>query len=189
MTSWNLQTVALLLGLAFVGWTLREAITRIGLQLTTPSTTLMVHAIAAPLIFGVLSAFYFARYHFTSPLQTALVFVAIVIVIDIAVVALLILRSFDMFASIEGTWLPFALIFASTYLLGSIVTRRGTYSIRSARRQDLLMAGIGSKGSSHLQRTRRLMHLPSSSPRAQTGPDGLGRARSARPDADSFPAS
>jgi hypothetical protein len=39
------------------------------------------------------------------------------------VVALLINRSLEMFASLLGTWIPFALIFASTYLTGLIVQR------------------------------------------------------------------
>ena len=38
------------------------------------------------------------------------------------VVALLINRSFEMFASLLGTWIPFALIFLSTYLTGLLTT-------------------------------------------------------------------
>ena len=42
-----------------------------------------------------------------------------VAVLDILIVALLIERSFEMFTSILGTWIPFLLIFGSTYLTGS----------------------------------------------------------------------
>jgi hypothetical protein len=45
-----------------------------------------------------------------------------VIAMDFFVVAMLINRSFEMFASLLGTWIPFALIFASTYLTGKSET-------------------------------------------------------------------
>jgi hypothetical protein len=40
---------------------------------------------------------------------------------DFFVVAMLINRSFEMFASLLGTWLPFMLIFASSYLVGHLM--------------------------------------------------------------------
>ena len=40
------------------------------------------------------------------------------IAVDFFVVALVINRSLEVFASVLGTWLPFALIFTSTYLTG-----------------------------------------------------------------------
>jgi hypothetical protein len=51
-------------------------------------------------------------------LQTALIFVGFVITVDFLLVALVINHSLAMFASLLGTWIPFALIFASTYLTG-----------------------------------------------------------------------
>ena len=38
-------------------------------------------------------------------------------------VALVIIQSLAMFASVLGTWIPFALIFASTYLTGWYLQR------------------------------------------------------------------
>ena len=63
------------------------------------------------------------------PLQTALLFVGIVIALDFFVVALLLLRSLEMFTSILGTWIPFALIFASTYMTGLYITRNPEHTI------------------------------------------------------------
>jgi hypothetical protein len=40
---------------------------------------------------------------------------------DVFVVALLIERSFQMFASLLGTWIPFALIFLSSWAAGSLL--------------------------------------------------------------------
>ena len=82
---------------------------------------LIVHAIGAPIFFTIISLIYFKRFNYTTPLQTAIIFVSFVIVVDFFVVALLINRSLEMFASPLGTWIPFALIFTSTYLTGLYV--------------------------------------------------------------------
>jgi hypothetical protein len=47
-----------------------------------------------------------------------------VIAADFFVVALLINRSLEMFASLLGTWIPFALIFTSTYVTGLYTVRK-----------------------------------------------------------------
>jgi len=44
-------------------------------------------------------------------------------VVDFFVVALLIMGSLEMFGSALGTWIPFALIFASTYLTGLLTVK------------------------------------------------------------------
>jgi hypothetical protein len=51
---------------------------------------------------------------------TAALFLALVVFMDFFVVALLIEKSFDMFLSPLGTWIPFALIFLSTYFVGRL---------------------------------------------------------------------
>jgi hypothetical protein len=68
--------------------------------------------------FLLVSLFYFKRFAFTGPLATALLFLGIVIGMDVFVVALVIEKSFVMFASFLGTWLPLALIFGATYFTG-----------------------------------------------------------------------
>jgi hypothetical protein len=52
------------------------------------------------------------------------VFLAFAILMDFFVIALLVQKSFAMFASVLGTWIPFALIFASTYVTGYYTARR-----------------------------------------------------------------
>lgn len=61
---------------------------------------------------------YFNKYNYTAPLQTAIIFTSFVIMVEFFVVALLINRSLEMFGSLLGTWIPFALIFAATYSTG-----------------------------------------------------------------------
>ncbi len=111
---------------AFVGWALCAATMGIGLAITSLQQALIIHAIAAPIFFTLISLLYFEKFHYTTPLQTALMFVGFVIAMDFFVVALLINRSVEMFASLLGTWLPFALIFTSTYVTGVYTGRKPT---------------------------------------------------------------
>jgi len=118
MVDFNVFNWIIILIFAFVGWALCAAVMGIGMKTTSMDRTLIIHAIAAPIIFIALSLIYFNFFNFTTPLETAIIFVSIVILMDIFVVALLINKSFEMFKSIIGTWIPFILIFIATYLTG-----------------------------------------------------------------------
>jgi len=120
----NIAKLVMLLAHAFAGWMLCAAIIGIGLQVTTVENTLIAHAIGVPIIFAIIAWMYFRTFNYTTPLQTALVFLVFAILMDFFVIALLVQKSFAMFASVLGTWIPFALIFASTYVTGYYVTRR-----------------------------------------------------------------
>lgn len=113
---------------AFVGWALCAATMGAGMAVTTLDNTLIIHAIGAPIFFCGVSLIYFRKFNYTTPLQTALYFLTFVVAMDFFVVAMLINRSFEMFTSFLGTWLPFALIFTSTYLTGRFINsfRKGT---------------------------------------------------------------
>ena len=117
----NFPRIVVILIHALIGWVLCGAIMWIGMAVTSMDNTLIMHAIGAPVVFWAIASVYFRAFSYTTPLQTALVFVSIVIFMDFFVVALLINRSMEMFASLLGTWIPFALIFASTYLTGVYV--------------------------------------------------------------------
>ena len=106
-----------------IGWALCAAIIGIGRNVTTMETTLIVHAIGVPIIFGIISLIYFSKFNFTTPLVTGIIFLGSAILIDFFVVALLLEKSFNMFKSPIGTWIPFILIFLSTYIVGLIVTK------------------------------------------------------------------
>ena len=96
----------------------------IGMATLSIENALIIHAIGAPLFFTGVSLVYFSKFNYTTPLQTAIIFVGFVILVDFFLVALLINGSLEMFTSLLGTWIPFALIFASTYLAGLFVTKR-----------------------------------------------------------------
>lgn len=119
----NIRKILIFLAHAFAGWALCVATMGFSMAFFPSSMALMIHAIAAPIFFAVVSWVYFRRFHYTSPFQTALLFLAFVIGMDFFVVALLILHSLDMFSSLLGTWIPFALIFLSTWLTGALATQ------------------------------------------------------------------
>lgn len=115
------RKVIVILAHAFVGWALCFATMGIGMQTMRLQNALIVHAIAAPVVFGLISLIYFKRPNYTTPIQTALIFTSFVILMDFFVVALLIEKSFVMFTSPIGTWIPFASIFLSTYTVGILI--------------------------------------------------------------------
>jgi len=108
---------------AFAGWVLCAVTIGIGMAVTSLNTALIIHVVAAPVFFAGVSLVYFRKFNYTTPLQTALIFTAFVIGMDFFVVALLINRSLDMFTSLLGTWIPFVLIFSSTWLTGKLVVK------------------------------------------------------------------
>jgi hypothetical protein len=120
----KIKTPAVILIHAFTGWALCAAVMGIGMAILPVKTALIVHAAAAPLIFAGVSFIYFKYFNFTKPLLTAILFVLFVIFMDFFIVALLIVKSFDMFKSIIGTWLPFTFIFLSTFFTGRAVKNK-----------------------------------------------------------------
>ena len=109
--------------LGIVGWGLCGLSFYAGLSITSITGALIIHAIAAPIIFYFISLLYFKKFNYTTPIQTATIFLGIVILLDFFVVSLLINKNFDMFLSPIGTWIPFLLIFLSTFLTGSFYTQ------------------------------------------------------------------
>jgi len=103
---------------AFIGWAFCGTIMGIGPALTSMRNTLILHAVAGPLAFGLLAFIYQKKYGYFSPPATAVIFIAFVILVDFFLVAMLILKDFAMFDSVSGTWLPFILIFFASYAGG-----------------------------------------------------------------------
>lgn len=124
MNKLTIKEAGILLAHVFVGWALCTATMGISMATTTEQNALIIHAAAAPVIAVAVSLIYFGKFNYTTPLQTALAFVGFIILMDFFVVALVVLKSLEMFTSFIGTWLPFILIFTSTYLTGLYLTRK-----------------------------------------------------------------
>lgn len=121
MKNLSAKQIAVIAFFGAVGWALCGAIMFIGMAVTSMQTTLILHAAGAPVIFAAISWIYYTRFGYTRPLTTAAAFLGMVILLDIFPVATVINRSFEMFASVLGTWIPWALIFLSTYSVGVVV--------------------------------------------------------------------
>jgi hypothetical protein len=118
------KAVAIIAAHAVVLWMLCGAIVMVGRQLWTMETTLIVHAVGAPIIAVVISLIYFTYFAYTTPLQTATIFMLSAISLDAIIVATFVEKSFEMFTSPIGTWIPFALIFLATYATGNLMMTR-----------------------------------------------------------------
>jgi hypothetical protein len=112
------RQILTILSLGLLGWALCGAVMFAGMAALPLGTALIVHAVAAPVIFAAISWLYFARWGYTTPIATAAMFMLVVVFMDFFLVALVINRSLDMFRGTLGTWIPFGLIFLSTYLTG-----------------------------------------------------------------------
>lgn len=115
-----------MLGHGLTGWALCTATMGIGMAVTSMENILVIHAIAAPIYFAIISFVYFRYFGYTSPLTTALSWVGLVVALDFFLVALVVQQNLDMFRSLLGTWIPFALIFGSTYLTGLLTRPRAS---------------------------------------------------------------
>jgi hypothetical protein len=113
---------------ALVGWAVCGVTIGVGRQTVALDTALLIHAAVAPLVFGVLSWLFFRWFPASSALGVALTMLGVVMGLDALLVAPLLERSYAMFESILGTWLPFASIFVASYLAGRVRQRRGQAS-------------------------------------------------------------
>lgn len=104
------------------GWAACAAVMGAALQLGSTGVAMALHAVAAPLIFIAIAARYFGARGAREPLPVALAVTGIVAALDAIVVAGLALRSFAMFESVVGTWLPLSLIFLATWITGFMVS-------------------------------------------------------------------
>jgi hypothetical protein len=101
-----------------VGWAACAAIMGALLQATSIGMALGIHAVAAPAVFVFVARHYFRTRGARGAMETALLFVAIVALLDLIVVSGLVQRNLAMFGSVFGTRIPFALIGAVTWVTG-----------------------------------------------------------------------
>lgn len=110
-----------LLAHALLVWAICGAIMFVGMAVTTMPVTLTVHAIGAPLASGHMALRYHGKHGHFPPVWVAAFFVATALFVDFFLVAMLVERSFEMFTSFFGLWLPMILIFLAAYLAGRYV--------------------------------------------------------------------
>ncbi len=116
--------VLVLGGISILLWAYCGGLIAVGQSIMSMDATLVLHAIGAP-IGAAVAAWAYQRFfgHF-SPLATALAFVGTAVFLDVFVVAMLVEKSFEMFASPIGTWIPLALIFVFAFAVGRLARRQ-----------------------------------------------------------------
>jgi hypothetical protein len=110
-----------LLGLALVLWSVCGATMAIGRKLCGLDTALRIHLVVAPVVAFLVSTVHRLLIPEFNPLLRAAGLTGIVIVLDAVVVAPFFERSYAMFGSAIGTWIPFALIFLAGWAAGILV--------------------------------------------------------------------
>lgn len=115
------RAVSRLLWHGSLGWASCAAAMATLLRLAPLGVALTLHAVLAPLIFVAIAAHYFRGWGARDPLPTAVTWTSAVMLLDAAIVAGAVLHDFNMFRSLAGTWLPFALIFSVTWATGTLL--------------------------------------------------------------------
>ncbi len=110
-----------LVGLGLVLWAACGAVIAIGRQIWTLDTTLRIHLVAAPVLAFVVSAIHKSLAPQFNSVLRAVVVTGLVMLLDAVVVAPLFERSYAMFRSLVGTWIPFAAIFLASLAAGILL--------------------------------------------------------------------
>ena len=119
----DVKAVFLLSLSAFVVWLACGLTMAFGRSAFGLETALRIYAIAAPVFAALVSLVYFARFRAVTPLVAAAFVTVFIVVLDAGLVAPVFEKSYAMFSSILGTWLPFLSIFVATYLTGTWIVR------------------------------------------------------------------
>jgi hypothetical protein len=117
---------------ALVGWAICGATIAVGRQLVSMDTTLWIHSVVAPLAFGLLTWHYVKRFPVASATATSLSMLGIVVGLDALLVAPFFERSYAMFQSVLGTWVPFASILVTSYLVARFARKEQDHARTSS---------------------------------------------------------
>ncbi len=111
---------------AFIGWALCGATMMIGLAVTSENNAILIHLVAAPIFFSIITHNYTKKFNYNTPVQTAVGFITFVILMDFFIVAPFFEQSYEMFYNPWGTWIPFLLSFIATFLTGTYVSKKSS---------------------------------------------------------------
>jgi len=127
------RSIARLVAYGAVGWALSAATLVVLLAGSPLRLALALHAIAAPLWFGVLARRYHRADGARPPLATALAWTAIAALLDATLVAGAVRRTFALLDSFAGFWLPLALAFLAAWAVGAIASMLALPPMRPAQ--------------------------------------------------------
>lgn len=116
--------VLVLGGISILLWAYCGGLIAVGQLVMSMDATLVFHAIGAPIGAAVAAWAYHRFFGHFSPFATALAFLGTAVFLDVFVVAMLVEKSFEMFASLIGTWIPLTLIFLFAFAVGRLAQRQ-----------------------------------------------------------------
>jgi hypothetical protein len=116
-----MQWISLIIA-AIAVWALCGGVIGVGRRLWKLDTVLVVHLLLAPLISFCVSYLHSLAAPGFDPLTRASVIVAIVVLLDAGLVARVFEKSYAMFRSLIGTWIPFVLVFLASWAVGAFST-------------------------------------------------------------------
>ncbi len=122
--NFGLDTMAwvYLLGLALILWGVCGATMAVGRRVWSLDATLRVHLAVAPIAAFLVSTVHKLLAPEFDPMLRAAVMTGVVVILDACVVAPLFERSYEMFRSLIGTWVPFATIFLASWAAGLLAS-------------------------------------------------------------------
>ncbi|HEX5753991.1 MAG TPA: flavodoxin domain-containing protein [Archangium sp.] len=110
-----------LLAHGVLGWAVGAVILAVLSPLIGITAARIVHTLAVPFIFSAVGWHYFRVRGAREPLPTAVVWTALVALLDLVIVAGLVQRDVAMFSSILAVWLPLVLVFLTTWAVGEMM--------------------------------------------------------------------
>jgi menaquinone-dependent protoporphyrinogen oxidase len=106
---------------AAVGWGVCAGLAGSWLAVASPGVALTLHVLGVPIVFTAVASRYFHGHGARDPLPAAVGFTVFSILLA-ALLATFLFGSFAIFTSIAATWLPFGLVFLSTWLTGLLMS-------------------------------------------------------------------
>jgi hypothetical protein len=103
---------------ALAGWTIAAAVESVAYWSGSLHTAFAVHAVASVVIFALVAFVYFRRPEALPPATTAALFALITLGLDLLAGSVFTGRGYDPARSLQGTWLPAALVLLTMWILG-----------------------------------------------------------------------
>jgi hypothetical protein len=122
---------------AVLGWILCGATMGTALALTSEPRALLIHLLAAPVLAAAVTVLYRRRPSPIRPLAWAALLLGMIALLDAVVVAWLLLGTFEMFASVIGIWIPFALIFTTSTVVGRLMDTHWSHRHEAVVREGI----------------------------------------------------
>jgi menaquinone-dependent protoporphyrinogen oxidase len=102
------------------GWAICSMSFAVLMPLSRPDFAIVIHAITAPIAFALLARRYQSVDGARTPLAAAVMWTAMVAVLDVTLISAVVRPSFSLVGSVTAYWLPLALVFIASWSAGAV---------------------------------------------------------------------